>query len=137
MAEIGAMSRDIPYEAKILVKRMRSDPNVDLKRHWKCEYQILLMIKKQNKHKRKHSNIFIFSDHNFNWTKWFLPRFLLSKWSWKISRQSSSWFNRNITHLTWQFTTHYSQCSNATKWVVSQHQIKLIKLIEFYWRRRW
>lgn len=35
VAEIGAMSRDIPYEAKILVKRMRSDPNVDLHQHWK------------------------------------------------------------------------------------------------------
>lgn len=35
MAEIGAMSRDIPHEAKILVKRMRSDPNVDLQKHWK------------------------------------------------------------------------------------------------------
>lgn len=29
------MSRDISYEAKILVKRMRSDPNVDIQRHWK------------------------------------------------------------------------------------------------------
>lgn len=35
VAEIGAMSRDISYEAKILVKRMRSDPNVDIQRHWK------------------------------------------------------------------------------------------------------
>lgn len=35
MAEIGAMSRDIPYEAKILIKRMRSDPNVNLSEHWK------------------------------------------------------------------------------------------------------
>lgn len=31
----GAMSRDISHEAKILVKRMRSDPNVDVQRHWK------------------------------------------------------------------------------------------------------
>lgn len=35
MAEIGAMSRDIPFEAKILVKRIRSDPNVDINNHWK------------------------------------------------------------------------------------------------------
>lgn len=35
MAEIGAMSRDIPHEAKILVKRMRGDPNVNLQQHWK------------------------------------------------------------------------------------------------------
>lgn len=41
VAEIGAMSRDIPHEAKILVKRMRSDPNVDLKRHWKCKCHII------------------------------------------------------------------------------------------------
>lgn len=35
VAEIGAMSRDIPHEAKILVKRMRSDPQVDMQQHWK------------------------------------------------------------------------------------------------------
>lgn len=35
VAEIGAMSRDIPHEAKVLVKRMRSDPNVIIQRHWK------------------------------------------------------------------------------------------------------
>lgn len=35
VAEIGAMSRDISHEAKILVKRMRSDANVDLQQHWK------------------------------------------------------------------------------------------------------
>lgn len=29
------MSRDISHEAKILVKRMRGDPNVDMQRHWK------------------------------------------------------------------------------------------------------
>lgn len=35
MAEIGAMSRDIPYEARVLVKRMRNDPKVNLAKHWK------------------------------------------------------------------------------------------------------
>ncbi|XP_063697969.1 phospholipase B1, membrane-associated-like [Culicoides brevitarsis] len=35
VAEIGAMSRDIPYMAKVLVKRMKSDPKVDIKHHWK------------------------------------------------------------------------------------------------------
>lgn len=35
VAEIGAMSRDIPYMAKVLVKRVKSDPKVDVKRHWK------------------------------------------------------------------------------------------------------
>lgn len=29
------MSRDIPYMAKVLVKRIKSDPKVDLKKHWK------------------------------------------------------------------------------------------------------
>lgn len=34
-AEIGAMSRDIPHEAKVLVKRITADPRVNLKEHWK------------------------------------------------------------------------------------------------------
>ncbi|XP_037036133.1 phospholipase B1, membrane-associated-like [Bradysia coprophila] len=34
-AEIGAMSRDIPHEAKVLVKRMTSDSRVKLNEHWK------------------------------------------------------------------------------------------------------
>lgn len=34
-AEIGAMSRDIPYEANVLVKRMTSDLNVNIREHWK------------------------------------------------------------------------------------------------------
>lgn len=29
------MSRDIPYMAKVLVKRVKSDPKVDMKHHWK------------------------------------------------------------------------------------------------------
>lgn len=29
------MSRDMPHEAKILVKRMRSDSKVDIQQHWK------------------------------------------------------------------------------------------------------
>ncbi|KAM7358682.1 phospholipase B1, membrane-associated isoform 2-T3 [Cochliomyia hominivorax] len=35
VAELGAMSRDMPYMAKILVKRMRNDPNVNMTHHWK------------------------------------------------------------------------------------------------------
>lgn len=35
VAEIGAMSRDTPYMAKVLVKRIKNDRKVDLKRHWK------------------------------------------------------------------------------------------------------
>lgn len=34
-AEIGAMSRDIPHEARILVKRMFSDPKVNVTEQWK------------------------------------------------------------------------------------------------------
>ncbi|KAJ6645952.1 Phospholipase B1, membrane-associated [Pseudolycoriella hygida] len=34
-AEIGAMSRDLPHQAKVLVKRMTSDPRVKIKEHWK------------------------------------------------------------------------------------------------------
>lgn len=35
VAEIGAMSRDISHEARVLVKRMRGDPHVDIQNHWK------------------------------------------------------------------------------------------------------
>lgn len=35
VAELGAMSRDLPYEAKILVKRMTNDKNVNFNEHWK------------------------------------------------------------------------------------------------------
>ncbi|CAB0031189.1 unnamed protein product [Trichogramma brassicae] len=35
VAEGGAMSRDIPYMAQALINRMKSDPRVDLKKHWK------------------------------------------------------------------------------------------------------
>jgi len=35
VAEIGAMSRDMPYMTKILIKRMKNDPRVDINKHWK------------------------------------------------------------------------------------------------------
>ncbi|CAO1413661.1 unnamed protein product [Diamesa serratosioi] len=35
VAEFGAMSRDIPFESKVLIQRMRADPKVDMKSHWK------------------------------------------------------------------------------------------------------
>lgn len=35
VGEIGAMSKDIPYMAKVLVKRIKADPKVDNKRNWK------------------------------------------------------------------------------------------------------
>ncbi|XP_075163549.1 phospholipase B1, membrane-associated [Haematobia irritans] len=35
VAELGAMSRDMPYMAKILVKRMTNDPLVNMTHHWK------------------------------------------------------------------------------------------------------
>ncbi|XP_073843184.1 phospholipase B1, membrane-associated-like isoform X1 [Musca autumnalis] len=41
VAELGAMSRDMPYMAKVLVKRMLHDPNVNMTHDWKV---ITLMI---------------------------------------------------------------------------------------------
>lgn len=35
MAEIGAVSYDMPFMAQSLVKRIRADPRVDFKRDWK------------------------------------------------------------------------------------------------------
>lgn len=35
VAELGAMSRDMPYMAKVLVKRMQRDPHVNMTRDWK------------------------------------------------------------------------------------------------------
>uniref|UniRef100_A0A1B0DDK4 Uncharacterized protein n=1 Tax=Phlebotomus papatasi TaxID=29031 RepID=A0A1B0DDK4_PHLPP len=35
VAEGGAMSRDTPHQARNLVLRMKNDPNVDIKNHWK------------------------------------------------------------------------------------------------------
>ena len=35
VAESGAMSRDITFMAKVLIKRMKSDPRVNIKKHWK------------------------------------------------------------------------------------------------------
>ncbi|XP_046981199.1 phospholipase B1, membrane-associated-like [Schistocerca americana] len=35
VAEGGAMSRDVPFQARLLVRRMRAHPAVDFDRHWK------------------------------------------------------------------------------------------------------
>nr|CAD7402170.1 unnamed protein product [Timema cristinae] len=35
VAEGGAMSRDMPFQAKLLVRRMKRDKRVDIKNHWK------------------------------------------------------------------------------------------------------
>ncbi|XP_043513435.1 phospholipase B1, membrane-associated-like isoform X1 [Frieseomelitta varia] len=35
VAEIGAMSRDMPFMAKYLVRRIKNDSRIDVKRHWK------------------------------------------------------------------------------------------------------
>lgn len=35
VAELGAMSRDMPHMSKVLIQRMYADPNVDIKNHWK------------------------------------------------------------------------------------------------------
>ncbi|XP_015436568.1 PREDICTED: phospholipase B1, membrane-associated-like isoform X2 [Dufourea novaeangliae] len=41
VAEIGAMSRDMPYMAHYLIDRMKKDPRIDMKNHWKL---VSLMI---------------------------------------------------------------------------------------------
>ncbi|CAK9829553.1 Phospholipase B1, membrane-associated [Anthophora retusa] len=35
VAEIGAMSKDMPFMAKYLVNRMKNDSRIDIKKHWK------------------------------------------------------------------------------------------------------
>ncbi|XP_008210181.2 phospholipase B1, membrane-associated [Nasonia vitripennis] len=41
VAESGAISRDMPYMAQAIINRMKSDPRVNVKKHWKM---ITLMI---------------------------------------------------------------------------------------------
>lgn len=35
LAEIGGVSSDMPFMARTLIRRIRSDPRVNFKRHWK------------------------------------------------------------------------------------------------------
>ncbi|XP_067625459.1 phospholipase B1, membrane-associated [Eurosta solidaginis] len=35
IAEPMIMSRDLPYQVSVLIERMRQDPNIDVKNHWK------------------------------------------------------------------------------------------------------
>ncbi|KAF7994795.1 hypothetical protein HCN44_004267 [Aphidius gifuensis] len=35
IAEVGAMSRDLPFMAKLIVRKMKNDPKVNIKQHWK------------------------------------------------------------------------------------------------------
>lgn len=44
VAEIGAMSRDTPHQARNLVLRMKNDPNVDMQNHWKVGHKSLTFI---------------------------------------------------------------------------------------------
>ncbi|XP_053998720.1 phospholipase B1, membrane-associated-like isoform X1 [Hylaeus anthracinus] len=44
-AEIGAMSEDMPFMAKYLVNKIKSNPRIDVKKHWKL---ITLMIGSNN-----------------------------------------------------------------------------------------
>lgn len=39
VAETGAMSQDMPYMAEVLVKRIKSDPRIDVEKHWKVCYR--------------------------------------------------------------------------------------------------
>lgn len=46
VAEIGAISRDIPFMAKYLIIRMRHDTRIDINKHWKvCILNRIFMIK--------------------------------------------------------------------------------------------
>ncbi|XP_055676504.1 phospholipase B1, membrane-associated-like [Lutzomyia longipalpis] len=40
VAEMGAMSRDTPYQAHKLIQRMESNPNVNIKKHWKMVFYL-------------------------------------------------------------------------------------------------
>lgn len=35
VAEISAMSRDMPFMAKYLINKMKRDTRIDIKKHWK------------------------------------------------------------------------------------------------------
>lgn len=35
VAESGSISRDMPYMAEMLIKRIKSDPRIDVEKHWK------------------------------------------------------------------------------------------------------
>jgi hypothetical protein len=35
LGEVAAVSEDTPYMAKVLVQRMKVNPNIDVKKHWK------------------------------------------------------------------------------------------------------
>ncbi|XP_076397697.1 phospholipase B1, membrane-associated-like isoform X2 [Megachile rotundata] len=38
VAEDGAISRDMPFMAKYLIRKMRRDPRIDIRKHWKLIY---------------------------------------------------------------------------------------------------
>lgn len=44
VGEGGAISKNMPYMAKVLVKRITSDPRVDVKRHWKVTKQVYVLL---------------------------------------------------------------------------------------------
>lgn len=35
VAEVGAMSRDMPFMAKFLVNRIKNDKRINIEKHWK------------------------------------------------------------------------------------------------------
>lgn len=35
VAEIGAMSKDLPFMAKYLINKIKKDARIDVKKHWK------------------------------------------------------------------------------------------------------
>lgn len=48
VAEPGALSKDIPFMTKELVKRIKMDKRVNLTEDWKVKCEIIFMIKQNN-----------------------------------------------------------------------------------------
>lgn len=43
VAEGGAVSFQTPYMSKILVKRIKNDPRINIKKDWKVSFQLLII----------------------------------------------------------------------------------------------
>lgn len=71
VAEAGAMSRDMPYMAKLLILKMKIHPEIDINRDWKVSEKTLtsLMLPR-----------LLFVDHNVDdWIERLLFRHVLQK----------------------------------------------------------
>lgn len=54
VAESGSLSQDMPYMAEMLVKRIKSDPRIDVEKDWKVRYirYLVIFIKLGNRNVR-------------------------------------------------------------------------------------